>query len=149
MKKDAGHDEPAPMSSSEVDTRSDSPPAPRPSTHHKQAARERLHDRRPSISFGLQCAGLAYVATISRFPDGRLGEIFLTNHKAGSAAEGDESSARDMGRFVTRCGELERRFDCLVAVVHHMGKNPAAGGRGSNALNGAADVTLTVEKGDA
>ena len=30
-----------------------------------------------------------------------------------------------------------------------MGKNPAARGRGSNALNGAADVTLTVEKGEA
>ena len=29
------------------------------------------------------------------------------------------------------------------------GRTPAPGGRGSNALNGAAHVTLTVEKGDA
>ena len=63
--------------------------------------------------------------------------------------EGDENSARDMGRFVNRCGVIERRFECAVVVVHHMGKNPAAGGRGSNALNGAADVTLTVEKTEA
>jgi hypothetical protein len=62
--------------------------------------------------------------------------------------EGDENSARDMGRFVNRCGLIERHFECAVVVVHHMGKNPAAGGRGSNALNGAADVTITVEKGE-
>jgi hypothetical protein len=58
----------------------------------------------------------------------------------------DENSARDMGRFIDRCGAIERHFECLVAVVHHVGKNPERGGRGSNAQNGAADVTLVVEK---
>ena len=56
------------------------------------AARQRLPDRRASETFSLECAGLAYIATISRFDDGRLGEIFLTNHKAGSAAD---TAARD------------------------------------------------------
>ena len=60
--------------------------------------------------------------------------------------EGDESTARDMGRFVDRCATIERHFECLVAVVHHVGKDPGRGGRGSNAQNGAADVTLLVEK---
>src|SRR5260370_26750241 len=54
--------------------------------------RERLPDRRGSETFSLECAGLTYVATISRFDDGRLGEIFLTNHKAGSSAD---TAARD------------------------------------------------------
>jgi hypothetical protein len=63
--------------------------------------------------------------------------------------EGDENAAKDMGRFVRRCGQIERHFDCLVAVVHHTGKDPARGGRGSNALNGAADVTMLVEKSEA
>jgi hypothetical protein len=54
--------------------------------------RERLPDRRGSETFALECSGLAYLATISRFPDGRLGEIFLSNHKAGSAAD---TAARD------------------------------------------------------
>lgn len=63
--------------------------------------------------------------------------------------EGDENSARDMGRFVNRCGAIERHFGCVVVVVHHLGKDPTRGGRGSNALNGAADVTLRVEKGEA
>jgi hypothetical protein len=62
--------------------------------------------------------------------------------------EGDENSARDMGRFINRCGLIEQRYECLVIVVHHMGKNTNAGGRGSNAQNGAADATLTVEKQD-
>lgn len=54
--------------------------------------RQRLPDRRESETFTLECAGLCYIATISRFDDGRLGEIFLTNHKAGSAAD---TAARD------------------------------------------------------
>jgi AAA domain len=61
---------------------------------------------------------------------------------------GDENAARDMGRLITRCGEIERRYSCLVAAVHHTGKDAERGGRGSNALNGAADVTWKVERVD-
>jgi hypothetical protein len=56
------------------------------------ATRRRLPDRRASETSTVECAGLQYTATISRFADGRLGEIFLTNHKAGSAAD---TAARD------------------------------------------------------
>jgi hypothetical protein len=63
--------------------------------------------------------------------------------------EADENSARDMGRFVNRCAAIERHFGCVVVVVHHVGKDPTRGGRGSNSLNGAADVTMLVEKTDA
>jgi hypothetical protein len=56
------------------------------------AARQRLPDRRASETFEVECAGLKYLATISRFDDGRLGEIFLTTHKAGSTAD---TAARD------------------------------------------------------
>ena len=62
--------------------------------------------------------------------------------------EADENSARDMGRFVNRCAVIERHFRCVVVVVHHVGKDPTRGGRGSNALNGAADVTLMVDKAE-
>jgi hypothetical protein len=55
-------------------------------------ARHRLPDRRVSISFNFECAGLAYAATFSGFPDGRIGELFLSNHKSNSAAD---TSARD------------------------------------------------------
>jgi hypothetical protein len=52
----------------------------------------RLPNRRPSETFALECAGLKYTATISRFDDGRVGEIFLSNHKGGSHAD---TAARD------------------------------------------------------
>ncbi len=54
--------------------------------------RERLPNRRASESFAFSCAGMNYVASISQFPDGRLAEIFLTNHKVGSDAD---AAARD------------------------------------------------------
>ena len=54
--------------------------------------RRRLPDRRGSETFEIECGGLIYLATVSHFDDGRPGEIFLTNHKAGSAAD---TAARD------------------------------------------------------
>jgi hypothetical protein len=54
--------------------------------------RHRLPNRRPSETFALECAGLKYTATISRFNDGRVGELFLSNHKGGSHAD---TAARD------------------------------------------------------
>jgi hypothetical protein len=59
---------------------------------------------------------------------------------------GDENTAKDMGRFVDRCGIIERHYRCLVVPIHHMGKDPARKGRGSNSLNGGSDVTWEVEK---
>jgi hypothetical protein len=50
------------------------------------AERERLPNRRLTETFNLTSGGLTYTASISRFRDGRLAEIFITNHKAGSTA---------------------------------------------------------------
>jgi hypothetical protein len=55
-------------------------------------ARERLPDRRQSETFELHALGLRYTATVSRYADGRIGELFLTNHKSNSAAD---TNARD------------------------------------------------------
>ena len=54
--------------------------------------RERLPNRRAAESFAFTCGRMSYVATIARFDDGRLAEIFLTNHKTGSDAD---AAARD------------------------------------------------------
>ena len=50
-------------------------------------ARERLPNRRRSESFGFECNGLKYTATVSWFDDGRPGEVFLGNHKCDSHAD--------------------------------------------------------------
>jgi hypothetical protein len=49
--------------------------------------RKRLPTRRASENFTFECACLRYTATVSRFDDGRIGEIFLSNHKSNSAAD--------------------------------------------------------------
>jgi hypothetical protein len=54
--------------------------------------REIFANRRLAETFDITSGGLAYTASIGRFADGRVAEIFLTNHKAGSAAD---TNARD------------------------------------------------------
>src|SRR5262249_22908970 len=56
-------------------------------TDHRPTARERLPNRRASETFNFNVKGLHYWATISRFADDRIGEIFLNNHKAGSQVD--------------------------------------------------------------
>ena len=54
--------------------------------------RQRLPNRRVCESFAFQCAGLPYIASISRFQDSSLSEIFISNHKSSSDAD---NAARD------------------------------------------------------
>jgi hypothetical protein len=61
--------------------------------------RQHLPNHRLSESFTVECHGLRYVATIARFPDGRLAEIFLSNHKSGSQAD---ANARDSAVVCSR-----------------------------------------------
>jgi hypothetical protein len=49
-------------------------------------SRARLPNRRASMTFDIESQGLRFTATVSRFADGTVAEIFLQNHKAGSMA---------------------------------------------------------------
>jgi hypothetical protein len=53
--------------------------------------RERLPNRRRSETFDFDVsvgtAVLHYTATVGYFPDGRIGELFLNNHKSNSTAD--------------------------------------------------------------
>ncbi len=51
-----------------------------------EPVRRRLPDRRGSVTFALQAGGLNFTATVSRFDDGSLGEVFFQNHKTNSTA---------------------------------------------------------------
>jgi len=57
-----------------------------------RAARERLPNRRFAETFGHPGRCLAYRATIGRYVDGRLAEIFIDMSKVGSDAD---AAARD------------------------------------------------------
>jgi hypothetical protein len=49
--------------------------------------RRRLPDRRCAETFSFQVGGLTFTCTVGRFPDGRVGEVFLNNHKGGSGSD--------------------------------------------------------------
>jgi len=51
------------------------------------SARERLPDRRPSVSFDFEHDGLRYRVTASHFADGRPAEVFVNNHRYASQAD--------------------------------------------------------------
>jgi len=62
--------------------------------------RERLPNRRIGETFELEVAG----ATVGRFPDGRLGEIFLSNHKSNSAADTNARDSAIVCSIALQCG---------------------------------------------
>jgi hypothetical protein len=49
--------------------------------------RRHLPNRRSAETFAFGIGGLRYTCTVGRYPDGSIGEIFLGNHKADSAAD--------------------------------------------------------------
>ena len=49
--------------------------------------RERLPNRRTAETFEVEVNGLRYIATVGRFADGRIGEIFVQNSKPGSTSD--------------------------------------------------------------
>ena len=74
--------------------------------------RERLPQRRASLTFSLEHAGLHYTVTISHFPDGRPAECFVQSHKLSSSAD---TAARDSGILLS----LLFQFGCPVETVAH------------------------------
>ena len=54
--------------------------------------RRRLPNRRPCESLTFEVGGLRFSASVGRFADGRIGELFLNNHKSGNQSD---TNARD------------------------------------------------------
>jgi hypothetical protein len=73
-------------------------------------ARARLPDRRLAETFELEVSGLHYTCTVVRFPDGRVGEVFLQNHKPGSQSD---FNARD----AAVAASLALQFGCPLDVL--------------------------------
>jgi hypothetical protein len=78
-------------------------------------ARERLPDRRACESFTFELNGLRFTATVSRFADGRIGELFLNNHKFGNQSDTNARDAAILLSFALQYGadlETIRRALC-------------------------------------
>jgi hypothetical protein len=96
------------------------------------SARQRLPNRRASVSFTFQVGGLAYTATYSRFDDGRVAEVFLQNHRTNSGADVNARDSAIATSFALQHGaavEDIRRALCRDSL-----------GRASGPLGRALDV---------
>ena len=96
------------------------------------SARTRLPNRRASETFALECNGLNYVATISRFTDGRLAEIFISNAKVSSHSD---SAAKDAAVVCS----IALQHGVPVDVIRHALLHDAQG-RASSPLGAAPDL---------
>jgi ribonucleoside-diphosphate reductase alpha chain len=76
--------------------------------------RVRLPDRRRSLSFSFDCNGLKYTATVSFYSDGRLGEVFLGNHRADSHAD---ACARDAAILASIALQFGAPLDVLCRAL--------------------------------
>jgi hypothetical protein len=98
-----------------------------------------LPNRRASETFDVGAQGLRFTATVSRFADGSIAEIFMANHKAGSMAGINAQDAAVVCSIALQHGvplEVIRR-----ALMRD------SQGRASGPLGAALDYLLTNEGG--
>lgn len=67
---------------------------------------------------------------------------------ARSMVGGDENAAKDMGMVVDAADWVKNASGGCVLLIHHSGKDTAAGLRGSSALLGATDTVMEVKSGE-
>jgi ribonucleoside-diphosphate reductase alpha chain len=66
--------------------------------------RQRLPNRRASTVFSFECNGLNYTASASWFDDGKLGEVFVGNHRADSHADACAKDAAILASIALQFG---------------------------------------------
>jgi hypothetical protein len=102
------------------------------------SVRERLPNRRPSTSFDFTAQGLGFTATVSRFTDGRVAEVFVVNHKAGSMAGINACDAAVVASIALQYG-------APLDVIRHALMRDASG-QASGPLGVALDLAASEVK---
>src|SRR5262252_8506823 len=99
--------------------------------------RQRLRNRRRSETFTVELHGLRYLASFSRFDDGRVGEIFLQSQKPASQSD---ANARDSAISAS----LALQFGCPLDVLRRALLRDAHG-NASTPLGIALDLIAGIE----
>jgi hypothetical protein len=103
------------------------------------SARERLPNRRGSVTFAFECGPHRYVATVSFFPGtDRLAEIFLGNGRAGSDVD---AAAKDSAVVAS----IALQHGVPVEVVRKALLRDSRG-RASSPLGCALDILAAWER---
>ena len=80
-------------------------------------------------------------------PSQRVAVIILDTLARTMPGQSDSDPAA-MSMFVENCNTVAEAFKCLVGAVHHSPRGDDTRSRGSNVLDGAADVIISVTKDD-
>jgi hypothetical protein len=87
----------------------------------RKPGRQRLNNRRASETFTFELDGLRFTASVSRFSDGRIGELFLNNHKSGNQSDTNARDAAIALSFALQHGadldDIARRCAAMRAVM--------------------------------
>ena len=93
-----------------------------------------------------QLARLVRTAVATAAEEGTPIAMVVIDTVARAIPGADENSAQDMGRFVAAIEHIKAHVACHVHGVHHSGKDPDRGARGSSALLGAVDTMIRVTR---
>jgi hypothetical protein len=104
----------------------------------RESARKRLAKKRGSLTFDFKCNRLKFTASASRYDDGSLTEIFLTNHKAGSTAGIMASDGAIAARLALQYGCPRQTLRRALCRAH---------GNASSPLGRALDVLADDDGG--
>ena len=99
--------------------------------------RERIANRRSCENFDLECAGMKYACTFSKFADGRICELFLSNHKNGSHAD---TAARDSAVVASIALQFGADIETLRKALLRDPRGVASG-----PLGGALDLIAQMD----
>ena len=102
------------------------------------ADRQRLPNRRACETFAFEHGSMKYTASIARYDDGRLAEIFISNHKIGSDTD---AAAKDSAVI---CSIALQHGVPLETISHALMRD--ARGNPSSPLGTALDLLVAQDE---
>jgi len=87
------------------------------------------------------------LADLVRKAEADFGEpavLIVVDTLSRALAGGDENSSVDMGAFIQNCDRLRFATSTHLMVIHHTGKNKAAGARGWSGVRAAIDTEIEI-----
>jgi hypothetical protein len=100
-------------------------------------ARQRLPNRRDSLVFEFEHRGLRFTASLSRYPDGRIGELFVQNHKNNS---GSDVAVRDSAVLTS----LALQYGCSLEILQRaVLRDP--NGAAASPIGTAIDIAIKLD----
>jgi len=85
-------------------------------------------------------------ATVAAIKERGIEPVMIVLDTLNRTMIGDENSTKEMSQFIRRVDAIRDKTKAHILIIHHTGKNPERGARGSSALKGAVDTEALVER---